>query len=143
MTGQLIQMIAAYTSVLGFVYLFRVKPPRLWYAALGGLLTWGVYLLMRSFLPGIFGPYFCASVFATIFAEVMARKMKSPVTVFLVSAEIILIPGGNLYYAMSYAVSGRYQEFTAEGMKTLTIALALAAGILVVSTLVPYLAPKK
>ena len=41
-----------------------------------------------------------ASAMASVFAEILARIVKSPGTVLLMPMLIPLIPGGNLYYTM-------------------------------------------
>ena len=42
----LIQLVTAFTGSLGFALLFHVRKEKLLLASLGGLLAWGVYLLM-------------------------------------------------------------------------------------------------
>ena len=41
--------------------------------------------------------FFVASVVLTIYAEILARVVKCPATLFLVTAAVPLIPGGSLY----------------------------------------------
>ncbi len=98
---EIIQLFAAFLGSLGFAVLFNIRGEKLVFAALGGLLSWGVYL-GAGYIDN--NPYFCgftASVLLTLYAECMARVHKTPVTVFLVSAAIPLIPGAGLYRAMS------------------------------------------
>ena len=90
---EIIQLFAALLGSLGFAVLFNIRGEKLVFAALGGLLSWGVYL-GAGYIDN--NPYFCgftASVLLTLYAECMARVHKTPVTVFLVSAAIPLIPG--------------------------------------------------
>ena len=61
--------------------------------------------------------------------------LKSPTTTYLVPAIIPLIPGSGLYYTMNYAVRGEWDEFSARGLLTLKLTLALAAGIIVITSL--------
>ena len=49
---------------------------------------------------------------------------------------IPLIPGGSLYYTMNYALNEQWQLFTDKALYTLQLALALAVGIIAVTTLV-------
>ena len=42
----------------------------------------------------------CGTVFATLFAELLARIMKSPTTVFLIPAIIPFVPGARLFFMM-------------------------------------------
>lgn len=76
-----------------------------------------------------------AAIIATAYAEIAARTTKAPATVYLVSAIIPLVPGGNLYYTMNYALGKNWELFTRFGQKTIVTAMALAAGIMMASSL--------
>lgn len=125
-----IQIVTAFLGSLGFSLLFNVRRDRLFPAAFGGLLAWGVYLLLGPLVAWDVPRFFIASLALTLYAEIMARVKKSPATVFLVSASIPLIPGGSLYTTMQYAVSAQWAEFTSQGMNTLLLAGAIAGGML-------------
>ena len=59
--------------------------------------------------------------------------MKTPTTTFLMTCLIPLIPGGSLYYTMRNAFQGRVDGFLERGIKTLSLAVALALGVIVVT----------
>ncbi|MDO5602034.1 MAG: threonine/serine exporter family protein [Oscillospiraceae bacterium] len=124
------QLLLAFSGALGYGFLFHL-PKRLFFsAAFGGLLGWGVYLL-AGLCTGS-GPvrYFLACILLTIYAEVMARRHKTPATLFVVPAAMPLIPGGALYYMMKYAVEQQWADAGAYGGTALSIALSIACGIL-------------
>ena len=125
-----IQLLTAFLGSLGFALLFNVRGTRLLPAAFGGLLSWGVYLLAGAFLQSDPLRYLIASAAFTLYAEILARLMKTPETLFLVSAAIPLVPGGSLYRTMEYAIRGDGQAFGSSGLATLLLAVAIAAGIL-------------
>lgn len=130
-----IQLATAFVGSLGFAILFNIRGKKLIYAALGGLLSWAVYLgagLINE------NPYFCgfvATIVITLYGEIMARLFKSPVTVFLVSATIPLIPGAALYRTMSNLMGKNYGSFLAQGSYTLLFAASMAAGMTVTTVL--------
>ncbi len=130
-----IQLATAFVGSLGFAILFNIRGKKLIYAALGGLLSWAVYLgagLINE------NPYFCgfvATIVTTLYGEIMARLFKSPVTVFLVSATIPLIPGAALYRTMSNLMGKNYSGFFAQGIYTLLFAASMAAGMTVTTVL--------
>ena len=70
-----------------------------------------------------------AAAFAIVYAEVLARRLKTPATLFVVPAILPLVPGGSLYYTMENVVHGRMEAARSFGTQTLIAALALAAGI--------------
>ena len=61
--------------------------------------------------------------------------LKSPTTTFLMTALVPLIPGGGLYYTMTNAISGDVIGFIERGLKTISLAVALALGVIVVTVM--------
>ena len=117
-------------GALGFSLIFNVRRELLPAAAFGGLLDWGVYMMAEWFLGnGVFLPSVVAAAFASIYAEAMARVEKTPATVFYIPALIPLIPGGSLYYTMSYAVLGQWDQVQSYGASTAYCALGIAVGM--------------
>ena len=131
----IIQLLTAFISSFGFSMLFGVRRRFLFVAALGGLLAWGVYLLAEFWHSSNFLSCLLAASFAVLYAEVLARRLKSPATLFVVPAILPLVPGGSLYYTMSSAVHGDIAAAKVFGSQTLTTALAIAAGISLVMAL--------
>lgn len=129
MKTALIQLLTAFISSLGFSMLFGLRRRFLPYAALGGLLCWGVYLGMDAWTHKEFLSCLAAASFAVVYAELLARRLKTPATLFVVPAILPLVPGGSLYYTMENIVHGRMEEARVFGMQTLVVALAIAAGI--------------
>ena len=114
-------------GTLGFCLFFRIRRDKLIYGCIGGLLTslfycicsdLGMSILMRNLVPAIVG---------TLYAEIIARIVKAPATVFLIPAVIPLTPGGTLYYTMSAIVE--------QGGITLLVALGIAVGIVFISVI--------
>lgn len=126
---EFIQLMAALLGSLGFAALFNIRGKKLIFATIGGFLSWATYLAAASINVN---PYFCgfiSTVLTTLYAEVMARMVKTPVTVFLVSATIPLIPGAALYRAMNCLMHRNYAGFSKEGTYTLLFAASMSAGI--------------
>ena len=130
----LTQLLTAGLGALGFSLVFNVRGRQLIFTTLGGFLAWGVYLALEPTGMGVVGRYLIASVLITVYAEICARKRKAPATVFLVSAVIPLVPGSSLYATMVYAVHQNGTGFVRQGLATLLRAGAIAAGIILVST---------
>lgn len=125
----ILQLAAAWTGTLGFAMLFNVRGKRVIYASLGGLLAWAVYLFVEWLGANVYLSGFFATVALTLYAEIMAIVQKTPVTVFLVSAAIPLIPGAGLYRAMDCAMHRDWAGFGSEGSYALLFAASMAAGI--------------
>ena len=129
----LLQVLAAAAGTLGFAILFNSRPQRLFIGALGGGLTWLVYLILARFVGQDFLCVAAAAAFGAVYAEIMARVCKAPATVFTILSEIALIPGGSLYITMHHLVGGRQTQALQYGMHTLTVAVAIALGIVFVT----------
>ena len=129
-TEGIIHLVTAGLGALGFSLLFNVRKELLGAAAFGGFLDWGVYMLAEWFFGGgVFLPSVVAAAFASLYAEAMARVEKAPATVFYIPALIPLIPGGSLYYTMSYAVIRQWDMVKSYGASTAYCALGIAVGM--------------
>jgi len=132
---ELIQLITGVIGSLGFAILFNIRGKRALAAGFGALLSWGIYLLMSLIIPNATINYFIASVLTSFYAEVMARVLKTPTTTFITTSLIPLVPGGSLYYTMAYAFESDSSKFLTRAMETLSLASALALGVIVAATL--------
>lgn len=126
---ELVQLAAATIGSFGFAALFNIRGKKLGFATFGGFFAWGVYLAVEHLNPN---PYLCgflSSGMLTLYAECMARLHKTPVTVFLVSAAIPLIPGAALYRTMNCLMRQDWTGLTKESTYTLLFAASMSAGI--------------
>ncbi len=128
-----IQLLAAFMGAGSFAILFQLKRKYLFVAALGGALEWGVYLLMMRALHAVFPASFLASAFTALYAELLARWQRAPVTIFFISGIIPLVPGSSLYYTMSAIVRGDSEAASHYSSLTIQYAFAIAAGISVIT----------
>lgn len=132
----LVQCIACFVGCLGFTILFNIHGPGGLLCALGGMLTWLIYTAIVHWGAGDITAYFGATIFASAYAELMARIRKYPTISYLVVSAFPLIPGAGVYYTMRHAVEGDMAAFSSRGMHTVAIAGVMAVGILLVSTIV-------
>lgn len=135
----MIQLGAAFLGSIGFAIFLKMKGKQIFYAGLGGLVTWFIYLMVFDFCQSDFISNLVAAVFVGIFAEIMARVNRAPATIFLTAAAIPLIPGGKLYYTMYGLVSEEHALFIESGTSAVVIALAISLGFVVVAVLKRYL----
>lgn len=135
MTTYLIQVITAGIASFGFALLYNVRGKRLIIPFTGGIAGWTLYIMLM-FLNSDILQSFIATIFLTIYTEIAARIVKTPTTTFLVPNIIIFIPGGLLYFTISSAIRGDWLNFMFYGKETLFMAASIAAGIMIVSSLV-------
>ena len=130
----LIEALACCVGCIGFSFLFNVRGKGLVLCLVGAVLCWGVYVLVLLAGGDDNAAMFVGSIFAAIYAEIMARVRKCPAIAYLIMALLPLIPGSSLYYTMNYAVRGEMGLFATKGTSTVVLAGLMAAGVLLVST---------
>ncbi|MBO5317603.1 MAG: threonine/serine exporter family protein [Oscillospiraceae bacterium] len=130
-----VQILMGGLGTLGFNVLFHLRGRKLLLATLGGVISWAVFLALEPLVPGEAMRYFLATAVVTVYGEILARVKKTPTTTFLVPSVIPLIPGGALYHTMNYALNKQWSAFAHQAFYTLQLALALAVGIIAITTL--------
>ena len=135
MSQDMIAVIASFFGSLGFAAMYNTRGKRLLGLAFGGAAAWGLYLVIYARTGSDYLGYFLVAVFATFYGEIWARILKTPVTTVLIPTVVPLIPGGTLYYAMDHLLHRRYEDFAHSGFNALGLAVSLAAGIMVVTSL--------
>ncbi len=136
MTGtEFIQVVAGLTGSLCFGILFNMRGKRLIAAAVGGLLSWGLFVVLSHFILNEPINYFIVAAIVSFYSEIMARILKTPAAPVVTTSLIPLIPGGSLYYTMASAFESNFATFLEKAVTTLELASALALGIIVVTTI--------
>lgn len=132
----IIQILVGGLGTASFSFLFNIRGRKLVFATLGGLLSWAAFLILGNWFPNEALRYFLSTAAITVYCEVLARIERTPTTTFLMPVVIPLIPGSALYYTMNYALNEQWKQFAGQAFYTLELALALAVGIIAVTTLV-------
>ena len=128
------QALAVFVGCYGFSILFNIHGRWMVLCVLGGTATWMIYLLCQALGLDVYTMNLYATLFAALYAEVMARVRRCPVTPYLVLAIFPLLPGAGVYYTMSLGLQGEMLDALRKGLETAGIAGSLAVGILLVST---------
>ncbi|MBR5438430.1 MAG: threonine/serine exporter family protein [Clostridia bacterium] len=123
-------------GTVGFSILFKSNKSRVFCCAVGGLLVTLVYYLCTKATDNLFIQNFMPSLFATVYAEIMARVMKAPTTPILACSVIVLIPGGRLYYTTYHFVTSNMEAFESELISMLQVAAGICVGITCISVIV-------
>lgn len=131
---EIIQVLSGFVGSVGFGLLFNIRGRRLCFAALGGFMSWLLFVLLGHFIDNEAVSYFIVALAVSVYAEIMARVLKTPTTALITTSLIPLIPGGSLYYTMAYAFGSDSARFVDKGVHTLQLASALALGIIVATT---------
>lgn len=137
------QALAVFIGCYGFSILFNIHGKWMVLCVIGGTATWMIYLLCQELGLDIYSVNLFATIFAALYAEVMARVRRCPVTPYLVIAIFPLLPGAGVYYTMSLGLQGEMIEALRKGLETAGIAGSLAVGILLVSTVFRFMTARR
>lgn len=129
---EIIQLIAAFIGSIGFCLLFKLRKQLLIPASLGAVLCWGSYLAFSWAVPGLAAPNILAGAVATLYAEILARRFRTPATLFCYPALIPLVPGRMLFNTMMLAVDGDWTAAQRSGFETLICAVSIAIGMSII-----------
>lgn len=127
----ILQLVAAMVGTIGFALLFGV--PRKYYLLGGaiGAAGWGVYCAAVNAC----GPTI-ATLLATILVIFLSRVAsvwkRCPVTIFLISGIIPLVPGGGIYWTSYYLVMNQLGLALETGYQAIKCAVAIVIGIVFV-----------
>ena len=135
MTKYVMGLATAFLGSMGFALLCHVRREKLLLASLGGLLAWVVYLLAGYWSDQDVVRYFASAVVLTVYGEMMARVVKCPATLFIITAAVPLIPGGSLYHTMKFFMEGNFNACSVQGLNTVLLAVSIAVGILLPSSI--------
>lgn len=131
----ILNSVYALLSSFFFGFLFNIREKNLIFASLGGMIGWFFYLLSLNYGSSKLFALFIGTLVVSIYSEVAARVLKSPVTIFLICGIIPLVPGAGMYYTMYELVIGNTSASISLALETTGSASAIAvATILVTST---------
>lgn len=131
----ILQIIAAFFATLSFSVLFNVDKKDLVLCGLTGSVGWLFYNIALENNLSIISSTFVFSVIITSMSRFLANIRKTPITVFLISGIIPLVPGAGVYYTMYNILNGQNSDAMLKGIETLKIAGAIAIGIIVILSL--------
>ena len=135
MTVYITQVLMAFLGTLGFSIVFKSKNNFILPNSLGGGLVWISYLIFYHFSNHIFLSYMLSAILSGLYSETIARIYKTPATTVLIPVLVVLIPGSSLYYTIQALFNDNISVFVEKGTETVTIATAIAIGIIIVSTI--------
>ncbi len=135
----IIPVVSSLIGTFGFGVLFNARGKKLVLAAVGGMLSCLFYLTSVFLFTNEILACLIASLLVSIYAEILARRLKTPVSSFSIPCLIPLIPGSALYYSIKFALANDWILFVSKATYTISIAAALSLGVLIVNTVARHL----
>jgi uncharacterized membrane protein YjjB (DUF3815 family) len=127
--------IFATMCVIGFGFIFNIPRRVLLHTGVAGALGWVGYSYFLTTLSSTIGAALIGALIVGLLGEILARTMKMPATTFIIPGIIPLVPGYGLYYSMLKIIEANYQEALNVGFESLLIALGIAAGIIIATSM--------
>ncbi|MGL4655671.1 MAG: threonine/serine exporter family protein [Sarcina sp.] len=131
----IVETIACFLATFAFSIIFNIRGKFLIWASIGGAISWFFYKLILDASSSNTLSMFGSAVIFSSYAEILARKLKTPVTTLVVCGLIPLVPGSGMYYTMSSAVNGNIDQTWSLAVSTFASAGALALGVIFTSTI--------
>ncbi|WP_244833016.1 threonine/serine exporter family protein [Clostridium sp. BJN0001] len=138
-----IHLISSFAASIGFGILFNIKGKKLLFAAIGGSISWMSYLTFKNLDYSNVLSFFLSAVIFSIYSEIFARILKTPVTTLIVVALIPLVPGTGMYNTMYETVTGDINSASLTAINTIASAGSLALGVIFVSSITRQIAKIK
>lgn len=131
----ILQIIFSFFASLGFGIIFNIKGKNLIFASIGGSIGWITYITLGETNIPVVLCYLISSIIISTYSEIMARILKTPVTTIIIASLMPLVPGAGMYYTIYEAILGNLHNSILKGIQTMSYALSLAVGIILISTI--------
>lgn len=137
------QLVFAFVCTIGFSILFNIPKDSIAKTGLIGALGWIVFFSLNQAYNSPVGSAFIASLTIGLLGESFARFFKKPATVYITPGIIPLVPGASSYYTMLAIIEKRFMDAADLGTETLLIAISIASGIIIASSISKIFSRKK
>lgn len=119
--------------------MLKISKQKLIFTVLGGAISATILYLMTQNNYEIFSATFVAMTAIDIYSEALARIIKTPASVILLPSTIPLLPGGNLYYTISYLIHSDREKFLYYAKETVLTGAGIALGAVFVSIIITFI----
>lgn len=131
----ILQIIGAFMAMFTFAVLLETPKK---YLALSGCIAafgWFLYLICSNAGMNDVISSFISALIVTLVAQLLSRRLKQPVTLFLVAGIIPTVPGTGMYKIAYYVILGNSQMYSYHFMETLKIAGAISLAIFLMDSM--------
>ncbi len=126
-------LFCSFAGTIGFAIIYNV--PKKYYIGCGvtGMAGWIVYLIAsgQNYVTSAVGSFFGALV-VVFMSRILSVWMKCPITIFLISGILPLVPGAGIYNTVYFIVTNQLAQAALKGIESLKVAFAIVIGIVIV-----------
>lgn len=129
------QILGSFLAVVAFGFLLGSPRKYIPYAGIIGALGWAAFLILRQQGLAIGPATFLSGCLISFCAQILARVLKTPVTIFVITGILPLVPGAGMYHIAASVIQADPAMTSYYVLQTLTIAGMIAISIVVVDSL--------
>lgn len=131
----ILQIVGAFVAMYWFAVLIETPKKYLPMAGVVASIGWFVYLSCENLGAEAVLSTFFSALTVTFISHVLARKVKTPVTIFLIAGIIPTVPGATMYRIAYYVILGDNDMSIHYLMEMFKIAGAIAVAIFIVDSI--------
>ncbi len=131
----LMHFIYGFFATFGFALIFQTPKRAVIISSIIGGIGWIINKYL-GILENTVVSTIVAALTIGILSAISSIVIKCPNLVIYLPAIIPLVPGGGMYYSMSYLINLDYGNFTTKVLETLVIAMTMATGIFLGTTFI-------
>ena len=126
-----IQTAAAFLAITAFSVILYTSKKHVPFCGLSGALGWFTYLILEPLGLGVVLRNFYAALAVAFLSHLFARMLKAPVTIFLATGILPMVPGAGMYQIAYQMLIGDYEQTSFYLIQTIQIAGVIALAVLV------------
>lgn len=138
-----LQILGAFIAVIAFCFLLNAPRKYILHAGAIGAMGWALFLVLQSLDFSKGSATFFSGCLICLCAQILARILKTPATIFIIIGILPLVPGAGMYHiarSIIYSDAALTSYYITE---TLTVSGMIAVSIIVVDSLFRVLPWKK
>lgn len=133
------QIILAFFGSVFPVILFNIDRKKIGWAGICGVTGWITYCFIYSRYNSPIMASFIGASAVGMYSEFMARRLKTPASMFSIPGIFPLVPGITAYNTVRFIVENNLSEAYSKGMQTIAVGGAIGFGIMLASTTVRFI----
>lgn len=128
----IMHVICPFVGTIGYAVLFNI--PKRFYLCCGftGAVGWLFYHVLIGMNASAAAASFFGTLAVVLTSRILSVRKKCPITIFLVSGILPLVPGAGIYYTVYYMVTNQLTGAVQRGMDSVKVAFAIVLGIVLV-----------
>lgn len=131
----ILQVMGAFTAMFTFAVLLETPKRYLTICGCVAGFGWFIYLLGDRAGMGPVISSFLSALIVTLVAHLLSKKMKTPVSIFLIAGIIPTVPGTGMYKIAYYMIMGDSDMTSHYFMETLKVAGGIALAIFIMDSM--------